>query len=165
MINTHCIIKRQPILFVFALLFAFSACHSTDAGDDIDRAYQYIAQNPAGDTDAARGRLELRFDNTGEEGITAQITGTWKIDKRSDAANMGPQTGEGELRGMIRQDGSVRIDLNPDIADQNVVLTGSFRKGDRSLLEGRWTYTRYLGATQANLKPYKLARWSKIPSI
>ena len=152
MINTHCIIKRQPILFVFALLFAFSACHSTDAGDDIDRAYQYIAQNPAGDTDAARGRLELRFDNTGEEGITAQITGTWKIDNRSDAANMGPQTGEGELRGMIRQDGSVRIDLNPDIADQNVVLTGSFRNGDRSLLEGRWTYHTLSGSNTGEFK-------------
>src|SRR5699024_10521710 len=114
MINTRCIIKRQPILFVFVFLSAFSACHSTDAGDDIDRAYQYIAQNPAGDTDAARGRLELRFDNTGGEGITAQITGTWKIDKRSNPANIGPQTGEGEHRGMIREDGRVRMELNHD---------------------------------------------------
>lgn len=145
--------ELRTILFALVVLFIFSACNSSGPGDNIDRAYLYVANHPDSDTDAARGNLNLRFENTDEEGVVAQIAGTWEINKLNDGEELGPQTGEGKLRGKIREDGSVRIDLNPDIADQNVILTGSFpNNGDRSFFEGKWMYQTLSGSTSGEFE-------------
>lgn len=142
----------RTLLVVLTVLFSAAACDSSEPDSEVDRAYLYVAQNPGSDADAARGSLDLRFEETDEENIAAQIVGTWEVEELDGAGDTGPQTGEGELRGIIREDESVRIDLNPNIADQNVILTGSFVEGGRSLLEGEWTYQTSGGSTSGEFE-------------
>lgn len=143
--------RLQSALLALAILFLFAACDSGEPNDEVDLAYLYVAQSVSGDA-AARGNLDLRFEEADEEGVANRIVGTWDIDKLDGAGEIGPQTGEGKLRGVVREDGSVRIDLNPNIADQNVILTGSFVESDRSLLEGEWTYQPLGGSTSGEFE-------------
>lgn len=115
-------------------------CDDGDSDCEPNRRYLYVAQRADGGGDAARGTLVLRFPDGEKENIVDQIVGTWRIERLEGAGELGPQTGEGELRGVVRADGSVRIDLAPDSAEHGVVLTGTFTTADRSVLDGKWTY-------------------------
>ena len=68
---------------------------------------------------------------------SSKISGEWRIgwiDGVDQGGGVGPQLGRGALRGDL-QDGRFYFDLNPQMADNNVLLAGDWGDGD---LSGTW---------------------------
>lgn len=130
---------------LFGILF-FSACDSGGGSESNEALYSYVASTADGEVDLVRGSLRIRFGETRENGGT-ELSGTWNTHEVVDTSATGPQIGEGELSGWVSENDSMRINLNPNIADQNDILTGRFRR-TRLALDGRWTY-QTLGGSQS----------------
>jgi len=74
------------------------------------------------------------------------VTGTWRASWVLGAdtlAYVGPQVGSGILRGRLQSDGSLLVDLNPDLVDSNVWVqveeSGSNGTWTWSTIRGPWT--------------------------
>lgn len=82
---------------------------------------------------------------TGELRITARegnkIRGEWRLRQIGKPEKIGPQIGTGALEGEIA-DQQIRINLNPQMADNNVDLTG---KVAAALIVGTWSYSGFAG--------------------
>jgi hypothetical protein len=74
---------------------------------------------------------------------TPEFRGTWRLETTRDREDIGPQTGDGELTGTVR-DGRVAVMLNPRFRDNNVDLSGTL-EGNR--IRGTWTYSTFAGPT------------------
>ncbi|HKC62073.1 MAG TPA: hypothetical protein VKB86_00440 [Pyrinomonadaceae bacterium] len=83
------------------------------------------------------GRLSITSVQTkriqSEEQI--QLKGNWQLNKVGNQERIGDQVGSGNLVGSIIQ-GKVYINLNPNIADANVLLEGTI-EGKR--FHGTWS--------------------------
>jgi hypothetical protein len=110
--------------------------------------------SPGKPVPAVEGVLEYHaFDATGTEVSKGTLTlissgasrlaGTWQIDPIGDAGEIGPQTGSGTLEGKIEENGFVLVNLNPNNADNNVFLRGTF---DGRRFTGDWTFSTFVGA-------------------
>ncbi len=109
--------------------------------------YKYTALDQEGKVIAA-----------GELYITAatpsSVTGTWEIKTAAPQEMTGPQNGKGAIHGSVEpKSGLIYLDLNPDMMDNNVVLTGIFKDGK---LSGAWGWYGYAvkikGSFTAELK-------------
>jgi hypothetical protein len=65
-----------------------------------------------------------------------RIKGKWQLHKVGNPENIGPQIGSGDFEGQIAQD-KVTINLNPNMADNNVNLRGKF---DGKSFSGTWSF-------------------------
>ncbi|HEY6118971.1 MAG TPA: hypothetical protein VIV66_03380 [Pyrinomonadaceae bacterium] len=70
-----------------------------------------------------------------------RIKGTWQLKAAGTLKDIGPQTGTGNLVGEINEDG-VRINLNPNMADNNVTLAG---KITGKVFRGDWSFSGFAG--------------------
>lgn len=70
-----------------------------------------------------------------------RIKGTWQLKAVGTPKDIGPQTGTGNLIGEINQD-SVNINLNPNMADNNVNLAG---KIVGKSFTGSWSFSGFAG--------------------
>lgn len=70
------------------------------------------------------------------------IRGEWRLEQVGQAEHIGPQVGAGALTGTVAES-SVYINLNPNMADNNVNLVGQIDKGRYS---GKWSYNGYAGS-------------------
>jgi len=119
-------------------------------------AYRYTAMTAEG-RPILEGTLTLSFaedtipDETTDEGGGCchwTITGTRSINWVEGAGTtleVGPQIGEGDLRGAIlhgEQEGKLLIDLSPGWADNNAALL-AVSEGDR--LTGEWSWVAFNG--------------------
>ena len=84
-----------------------------------------------------KGWLILRFDDTNE------ISGKWNFYPVGHPEDIGPQTGNGKLKGGTFHD-MVWIELNPQFSDNNLRLSGNIVDG---IFAGRWTWITYSGPT------------------
>jgi hypothetical protein len=110
--------------------------------------YKYTALDQGGKVIAA-----------GELYITAatndSVTGTWEIKTAAPQEKTGPQNGKGNIHGSVEPKlGLIYLDLNPDMKDNNIVLTGIFKDGK---LSGAWgwygkTAEKVKGSFVAELK-------------
>jgi hypothetical protein len=102
--------------------------------------YEYHAYNLDG-KQVATGRFHLAPIPDSRE-----FVGRWDISRVGGAneADIGPQTGSGNLTGLRRRD-ALAIQLNPDMADNNVVLAGVL-EGKR--LDGTWDHSGFAGPMQ-----------------
>lgn len=130
---------KGPALGLVTLLAALG-CSSLPAElEPFDGTFDYVAF----DSDGARvleGRLVL---NVGEDG---SVTGSWEIDWAPGADQntvVGPQVGNGSLVGNVT-DGDLFANLNPQIADNNVFLRGTY-VGNQ--IAGAWDYSTLAGST------------------
>ena len=111
--------RITPIVMLFFLLL--SAC-SRDKSPmrpkptGLSGTYSYTSYDST-DFVVAQGWLTLTISDS------LGITGEWHIQKIGDAKNIGPQIGDGELIGELEQK-SISMNLNPDWADNNVLLRG-----------------------------------------
>lgn len=74
---------------------------------------------------------------------TDRLTGTWEFEVVGDPPpeGYGPQVGSGKLVGTVDTT-QVVINLNPDYADNNVVLQGTY---SRTVLSGKWEFIGFPG--------------------
>ena len=69
------------------------------------------------------------------------ISGVWDFDPVGNPENIGPQTGNGFFTG--QQEGDwIRMELNPDMVDNNVSLYGTFTG---TVINGEWQFTGFPG--------------------
>jgi hypothetical protein len=133
--------------FLTLLALSFIACAPAkiigDAKPFPVGEYQYTGYNKKGDR-IVSGRLSITSVETVKIGAdqTVQFKGDWQLDKSGEEEKIGPQTGKGDLVGSIIK-GELFINLNPNMADNNVNLRGVIT-GKR--FHGSWSYDGYAGA-------------------
>jgi len=115
--------------------------------DELSGVYAYQGTDSAG-TALLIGTLQLAFSPD------SSVTGSWAIDWAPDAdtnAAVGPQVGEGTLQGRWGAEGLV-LDLNPGVADDNVLLAGTLVRGiPAPQFGGDWSHSTLVGPVAAGL--------------
>ncbi len=96
--------------------------------------YQYTGYDEGG-SKIVEGRLSL----TSLDG--EQFKGTWELKQVGEPKNIGPQVGTGDLVGTVHGT-EVRIELNPNMNDNNVSLSG---KVEGKRYQGTWNYSGFAG--------------------
>jgi hypothetical protein len=136
----------KRLLFGLSLFGLGVACADDVTGPSaLNGIYRYTATDSAG-TELLVGQLDLIFHTD------STVSGSWIIGWAPEADQntvVGPQVGEGSLRGLLAADGVI-LDLNPNVADNNVFLSGAFDL--ESLppgLVGEWTHSTLIGPVAA----------------
>jgi len=127
-------------IFILALLlFIINGCKQASDSVFFDvppGSYAYFGYDTSS-TLVAKGWFKFEYEDS------ENIKGKWKLRKMGDPGNIGPQDGEGELVGMV-SDTSVNINLQPNFADNNIILTG---KIDNKYIYGKWQWVTFTGIT------------------
>ena len=124
------------VLPIFLSLWLIE-CHSKSkpsSKPSIIGVYQYSAYDKNGNK-IGEGQLEVTSIESN------RIKGQWRLRAVGNPQNVGPQVGNGAFEGTIEQD-SVSINLNPNMADNNVTLAG---KLDGARLRGSWSFSGFAG--------------------
>jgi hypothetical protein len=127
---------------VLILGISLSACDQTDLSDG--GVYAYTASDSLG-VMLVTGTLEVKFGEDADASGDVAISGTWQLQQSGNGAQVGPQTGSGNLEGSVDGQGSLWINLNPDWADNNVFLAGGFSGERFADFEGTWSYSTFVG--------------------
>ena len=96
--------------------------------------YQYSGYDKAGKK-IVEGLLEITSIESN------YLKGTWQLKPIGNPDKIGPQVGTGTFVGDLDKD-SVRINLNPNMADNNVTLAG---KIEGARFHGAWSYSGFAG--------------------
>lgn len=132
--------------FVAVVVLSLVGCwHDTPSGaaapvyesgspEALDVVYQYTGYSRQG-TPIVQGYLMLSQRDPNH------YTGRWHLRALVDTMRIGPQVGQGNLVGEIRN-GALTINLNPNFVDNNVILTGRLR---RTVYAGRWEWIGFAG--------------------
>lgn len=93
------------------------------------------------------------YDSTGALGVSgwltlsitdsSHITGEWHFSRAGNVEAVGPQLGDGTHSGAFYE-GSLSLNLNPQMIDNNVILSGTLTGNTYS---GKWTWITYAGET------------------
>lgn len=109
-----------------------------------EETYVYTAYDSTG-TAIVEGELDVTFEKAEDDDNRFHLEGTWDLQQVRDTKRpIGKQTGEGELRGNVREDGRAWINLNPNIEDDNVTLRGEFEGKSLERLQGEWSYMSWV---------------------
>ena len=105
--------------------------------DDVPSgAFSYTARDQSGAV-IVEGWFTLDYQGLNE------YKGEWHFEKIGNPQDIGPQVGEGELVGF--QDSiSIQINLNPQMADNNVILIGEMKGNEYT---GVWQWVTFIGPT------------------
>ena len=97
------------------------------------------------------------YDSTGNKIITGylwidsidsvEVKGRWRFYLVSNCENIGPQIGHGNFEGTANPLGTLSLNLNPGMIDNNVLLQCSMRLPYR--MDGQWSYVGYPGVINA----------------
>jgi len=124
--------------FLASIVLGTAACSdASEAFEFSDGTLRYEATTTVG-LPLLEGELRLRYPTD------STVAGTWSIRRLPGAdpsLEVGPQVGTGTLIG-IRDGHTLNLDLNPNWADNNVMLTGEAAAG---ALRGRWTWSAFTG--------------------
>jgi hypothetical protein len=101
-------------------------------------ALQYTSYDSSG-TPLVNGWFTMNFSDS------VTISGEWHFKPIGNPKNIGPQTGDGNLVGGVRN-GQVWVELNPQFMDNNLRLSGTLQ-GNR--YSGQWTWISFIGITNA----------------
>jgi len=118
-------------------------------------SYTYCAFDTSG-TEVVRGVMLIVIDDS------SRITGLWDLHRTDTGATMiGPQVGRGSLVG-VREGKSVWMNLNPQYADNNVMLFGAIT---RAGIYGTWEYIGFPGVmNRGAFRALRLAERREPPS-
>jgi len=72
-----------------------------------------------------------------------EVKGGWRSHLVSNCENIGPQIGKGSFEGITNQLGTLSLNLNPGMIDNNVLLDCSMQLPYR--IDGRWSYVGFPG--------------------
>ncbi|GAB4181280.1 MAG: hypothetical protein Kow00108_17940 [Calditrichia bacterium] len=74
---------------------------------------------------------------------SGSVSGTWELTNLHQREDIGIQNGTGQFEGFITNN-TIDINLQPNNADHNVILTGSISKNK---IEGFWKWVTFTGIT------------------
>ena len=126
-----------PASCFIAVVVLFSCKDVPTKPESIAGNYEYVAYDSMG-FPIVRGTLSF----TKKDSI--HIMGDWSLDTIGTPHNIGPQVGRGELEGSVYHDTTVIINLNPQIADDNVFLSGRVHG---IYIKGKWSFSTLVGET------------------
>lgn len=118
----------------FSFLFFFS-CSDDSPTNSSFGSYKYTGYDSSGNKIISGYLWFESFDSS-------YVKGTWDFKLLSNKDNFGPQIGRGQFEGMKDTRGSLRINLNPEWIDNNVLLDGSILI---STYRGSWSYIGFPG--------------------
>lgn len=72
-----------------------------------------------------------------------EVKGRWDFDLVGSGTNIGPQIGKGSFEGSTNMLGTLSLNLNPGMIDNNVLLECSMRLPYR--IDGQWSYVGFPG--------------------
>jgi len=120
----------------FSVLACSSASNATQQPKPFPLGdYQYTGYGSNGDK-IVEGQLSITSIESD------RLKGEWQLNKVGDAEKIGPQVGTGNLVGENSK-GEIYINLNPNMADNNVRLRGKI-EGNR--FHGTWSFDGESGA-------------------
>ena len=136
--------------FLLLGLLALSGCSlfdgdGTGAYEDV---YRYTAYDEA-EAAVVTGTLRIEVFPSDVANEPSHLRGGWSLDATS--GDVGPQDGEGVLVGTLAdtiEGPGFSINLNPGIADDNVILDGRM-VDEGARLEGTWQHVGFAGALAA----------------
>ena len=74
---------------------------------------------------------------------SVEVKGRWRFNLVSNCENIGPQIGKGSFEGTTNMRGTLSLNLNPGMIDNNVLLDCSMRLPYR--IDGQWNYIGFPG--------------------
>ena len=126
-------------LLVFVLsataLMLFYSCEDSDS-NYFPKVYKYTSYDSTGNKIIAG---YLWIDNID----SSKVKGRWQFNLISDCENIGPQICHGNFEGTVNMLGTLSLNLNPGMLDNNVLLDCSMRLPYR--IDGRWSYVGISG--------------------
>jgi hypothetical protein len=138
------------LLFLSLLLLTFCSDDGIVSPYLSNGTYFYSAYDSSSNKVAA-GSLLISFLDS------VNFSGNWVITSTSDQQNIGPQKGSGVLLGNI-EGGLLYINLNPNYADNNVVLRG---EANNNKMVGTWQWVTFSGVTNSGFFEAKSSNWTK----
>ena len=123
--------------FLPLLLLLWSACANEESESD-NNIFNYNGYDSLG-TRINTGELKLIVNDP-------DISGEWQLIMIGNIKNAGDQFGSGSLNGLVISDVNYHINLNPQMADNNVFLEGILT-GDS--LNGNWNWLTFIGITNS----------------
>lgn len=116
-------------------LIVFYSCEDSDP-NSFPKSYKYTGY------DSSWNKIiegYLRIDSID----SVEVKGGWRFNRVSDCENIGPQIGHGNFDGIANPLGTLSLNLNPGMIDNNVLLDCSTRLPYR--IDGRWSYIGFPG--------------------
>jgi hypothetical protein len=128
--------KAQYILLLFLIIFLLTLGCSEDSPTGLSsNVFKYKAYNSEGKS-IISGFLTIEQDSA------SYVKGIWHFVPIGNCNNIGPQIGSGKLVGNRVDGNRLLINLNPNIADNNITLEGEYINGH---YEGTWSYYGFPG--------------------
>jgi hypothetical protein len=123
------------LLAVFCFLF-FSSCDDEPSNKTSRQIYKYTGYDSSWNK-IITGYLWI------ESIDSVQVKGRWDFDLVGNGENVGPQIGKGKIEGTMNMLGTMSLNLNPDMIDNNIILNGSLQLPYR--FDGSWSYIGFPG--------------------
>jgi hypothetical protein len=125
----------RRLLAILALFSILAGCNKDNRVQSApSRTFQYLAFDTIGSL-IVNGWMTMNIQDS------SHITGEWHFKKVGNPQNIGPQTGDGTLSGGF-DNGQLRINLNPNYVDNNVLLQG---QAQSTTYSGTWIWSGYPG--------------------
>lgn len=121
-------------LLTFSLI-VFYSCEDSDP-NSFPKSYKYTGYDSSWNK-IIEGNLWIDSIDS------IEVKGGWRFERVSDYNNIGPQIGKGSFEGTTNMIGSLSLNLNPGMIDNNVILSCSMRLPYR--IDGQWNYVGYPG--------------------
>jgi hypothetical protein len=126
--------KIVSLCLMLIAIFLIAGCSDDDSSSPSTGPYRYTAFLDS--TLVVEGTIQIDSLNP------QNVTGHWEFHAVGEPRNdIGPQIGSGNFAGSL--DGNaLTINLNPEMADNNVTLSGIF---DANTIRGQWSFSGFAG--------------------
>jgi len=131
------IMLKNLILFLstFSLLFFYS-CEDDSSPNSFPKSYKYTGYDSSWNK-IIEGYLWIDSIDS------IKVKGGWRFELVSNCDNIGPQVGRGSFEGTTNMLGTLSLNLNPGMIDNNVLLDCSMRLPYR--IDGQWSFIGFPG--------------------
>ena len=128
--------KALIITIALASFLLFSFCSEDSPTNSSMKTYKYTGY------DSTRNKIisgYLWIDSVD----STVVKGRWDFKRVSSEENIGPQIGKGKFEGTMNMLGTMSLNLNPGMVDNNVFLQGSMSLPYR--YDEKWSYCGFPG--------------------
>ncbi|GBD92067.1 hypothetical protein BMS3Abin04_02800 [bacterium BMS3Abin04] len=129
--------KYLAQIFILPIvLFSLFSCSDSLVPDTLPGTYNVTAFDSLG-LKISQGSLTVNLISN------SKIEGEWSFIQIGSNSDDGFMFGDGKYTGIVNGD-TVRINLNPDMIDNNINLFGIFNDG---VIAGKWEWSTFIGVT------------------
>ena len=128
--------KTVILCIALASFLIFSSCSDDSPTNSSMKTYKYSGYDSSWNK-IITGYLWIDSIDS------VQVKGRWDFKLVGKCENIGPQVGKGTFEGISNMLGTLSLNLNPGLIDNNVLLECSMRLPYR--IEGQWNYIGFPG--------------------